>query len=188
MRTRPSAPTALVVPAVFAASLAWSNVAQAGPNDNAHTKPWTLNLGLGPNINLENGFALGKAGADFQYHFKRGDVGPALGAQSNFVFRQNLFGMEIGPIFLWDFRVFADPNAKLYLAPVVSSGYAFVTFPGVTNATAHAWYMTVGGQFKAVFKDWVGIYVRPADFEVWAGNGGATGFWSMLMGVTFNFG
>lgn len=180
---------ALLLPSALAAGLAWSSEAHAGPSDKAHDKPWTLNVGMGPSINLENAGAWGKLGADFQYHFKKGDVGPALGGQINTLFRENVLGMQFAPIFLWDFRIFADAKTKLYLAPVVSTGYAFVSFPGITGAGAgHAWFLTAGGQFKAVFKDWIGVYVRPLDFELWAGNGGATGYWSMVAGVTFNFG
>jgi hypothetical protein len=165
--------------------LSTPRTAQAKLQDNAHDKPWTLNLGTGLSVGLPYGGVAGHFSPDFQYHFFGGDVGPALGAQAHMLFASHLFGMQIGPIFLWDFRVFSDPNAKLYLAPLVSPGYAFATSSGLT---AHFFYMTFGGQFKAVFNDWIGIYVRPIDFQVLAAGGGAVGAWRLTVGVTFNFG
>ncbi len=163
-------------------------IASAGPNDNSSSRPWTLDIGLGPQINLEGGGAFGKAGLDFQYHFKGGDVGPALGAQFYMHFREAMFGFNVGPLFLWDFRVFTGGNFKLYLAPLVSAGYSFTSFGGGPNRfESHAFYADFGGQLKGVWNDRVGFFVRPLNFSVWANEGGAAGFWSLIAGLTLSF-
>jgi hypothetical protein len=161
-------------------------LAQAAPSDASSSRPWSVQVGMGPMINLESGGALGKFAPDFQYHFKGGDVGPALGGELHMHFARQLFGMNIGPMFLWDFRVYEAGNFKMYLAPLVAMGYAFTTFTPV-NATGHAFFMDFGGQLKGMFNDRVGFFIRPINFSMWAGNGGATGFWTLLAGVSISF-
>lgn len=163
-------------------------IASAGPNDNSSDRPWTLDIGVGPTINLPHGVALGKAGLDFQYHFKGGDVGPALGGQFLMHFRNQLFGFNVGPIFLWDFRVVTAGSFKLYLAPFVAAGYSLTNFTaGPVHGNSHAFFMDLGGQLKGVWNDRVGFFVRPTTFSVWAGQGGATGYYTFLTGLTLSF-
>jgi len=164
-------------------------IAAAGPNDNSSARPWTLNVGVGPSVSLSRfPVAFGRAGLDFQYHFFGGDVGPALGGQFYMHFRPATFGFNVGPIFLWDFRVAEAGNFKLYLAPLVAMGYAFTTYndSGV-HANGHAFFADFGGQLKGVWNDRIGFFVRPVNFSVWAGNGGASGYWTMLLGLTLSF-
>ena len=161
-------------------------VAHAGPSDESSGRPWSVQLGMGPMINLESGFALGKLAPDFQYHFRGGDVGPALGAELHMHFRQDIFGMNIGPMFLWDFRVYGAGSFKMYLAPLVALGYAFTSVVPA-HATGHAFFMDFGGQLKGVWNDRVGFFIRPIAFSMWAGEGGATGFWTLIAGATFSF-
>jgi len=175
-------------------------IAAAGPNDNSSSRPWTLDIGIGPMINLPSGGALGKAGLDFHYHFFGGDVGPALGGWIYTHFATGLFGFNVGPMFLWDFRVFTGGNFKLYLAPLVVAGYSFTTGGyGPYRANWHAFFMDFGGQLKGVWNDRVGFFVRPTTFSVWAPAGycggpppdrracGATGWWTLLAGLTLSF-
>jgi len=163
-------------------------IAAAGPNDNSSSRPWTLDIGMGPMVNLEGGAALGKGGLDFHYHFKGGDVGPALGGQFYMHFRDHVFGFNLGPMFLWDFRVFQGGKFKMYLAPLVALGYSLTNFHGGGfSANSHQFFMDFGGQFKGVWNDRVGFFIRPVNFSVWAGEGGATGFWTLVAGLTLSF-
>jgi hypothetical protein len=162
------------------------SVASAGPNDNSSSRPWSLQVGIGPSINLESGGAFGKAGLDFQYHFKGGDVGPALGGLFYFHFAERVFGFNVGPIFMWDFRVYSGGKFKLYLAPLIAAGYSLTTVTH-TNFVGNAFFLDLGGQLKGMVNDRVGFFVRPATFSMWAGPGGATGFWTALFGVSFSF-
>lgn len=163
-------------------------IASAGPNDNSSDRPWTLDIGLGPQINLEGGSAWGKAGLDFHYHFMGGDVGPALGAQFYMHFRDHVFGFNVGPMFLWDFRVVHSGKFKLYVAPLVALGYSLTTFnAGPVHGNVNNFFADFGGQLKGVWNDRVGFFVRPTTFSVWAGEGGATGFWSLIAGLTLSF-
>jgi hypothetical protein len=163
-------------------------VADAAPARDPNGHPWTLNVGVGPTVNLEGAGALGKLGLDFQYHFKRGDVGPALGASFYTHFRAHVFGFQLGPLFSWDFRVHRKDKLALYLAPLVGLGYSLTGYPGsYYGGTDSQFFMDFGGQFKAVFRDRVGFFVRPANFSLLAGRGGATGFWTLLTGLTISF-
>jgi hypothetical protein len=163
-------------------------LALAGPNDDSTDRPWTFDFGMGPAVNLESGYALGKAGFDVHYHFMGGDVGPALGPEFVMHFREGIFGFDFGPIFLWDFRVYAKKNAKLYLAPLVALGYSLTNFHGsYVHGNSHDFFMDFGGQFKAVWNDRAGVFVRPLNFSVVAGKGGATGFYTLLIGATVSF-
>ncbi|HET6584998.1 MAG TPA: hypothetical protein VFG69_16190 [Nannocystaceae bacterium] len=40
------------------------HVAVPGPDDDASTRPWTVDIGIGPAVNLESGYAPGKLGLD----------------------------------------------------------------------------------------------------------------------------
>ncbi len=124
---------------------------------------------------------------DFQYHFMGGDVGPALGGQVHMHFREYLFGMNIGPIFLWDFRVAQTGNFKLYLAPLVALGYGFTSVNvGPLHGSVHFFFMDFGGQLKGLWSDRVGFFVRPANFSPWARQG-STGVYTLLAGVSLAF-
>ena len=149
-------------------------------------RPWSLQLGLGPEVGLPSGGVQGRLALDFQYHFKGTDVGPALGAQTHMHFASGLFGMNIGPIFLWDFRVVAAKKFKLYVAPLVALGYHFTTIPAL-DATGHAFFMDFGAQVKGIVNDRVGFFARPANFSLIAGRGGATGAYSFVAGVALSF-
>jgi hypothetical protein len=162
-------------------------LADAAPPPRARARPWTLDAGIGPMVNLQGEGALGKLGLDVHYHFKRGDVGPALGVQFYTHFRANVFGFQLGPIFLWDFRVYRQRNLALYVAPLVALGYSLTGYPGYGGGTDSDFFMDFGGQFKAVFRDRVGFFLRPVNFSLLAGRGGATGFWTLLTGVTVSF-
>ena len=180
--------TKLPAALVFLGLAAAPAIAAAGPNDNSSDRPWTLDIGLGPTINLESGSALGKAGLDFHYHFKGGDVGPALGGQFYMHFRDSVFGFNVGPMFLWDFRVYDGGKFKMYLAPLVALGYSLTNFhAGPFHGNSHAFFMDFGGQFKGVWNDRVGFFIRPVNFSLWAGEGGATGFWTLIAGLTLSF-
>ena len=129
---------------------------------------------------------LGRLTLDFQYHFRRTDVGPALGAQTHMHFARGLFGMDLGPIFLWDFRLVATRKFKLYIAPLTALGYHFTRITDF-DATAHGSFMDFGVQLKGIVKDRVGFFVRPANFSVIAGKGGAAGAYAFVPGVALTF-
>ncbi len=153
-------------------------------------RPWTFDAGIGPMVNLERSGGLGKLGFDFHYHFNRSDVGPALGLTFYTHFREKLFGIQVGQMFLWDFRVYRDKKLAMYLAPLVALGYSLTHYVGTGGAASgndHHFFMDFGAQWKTVFKDRVGVFVRPATFSLLAGKGGATGFYTTLIGVTTSF-
>jgi hypothetical protein len=173
---------------VFLGLAAAPAIAVAGPNDNSSDRPWSLDIGLGPAVNLESGTAYGKAGLDFHYHFKGGDVGPALGGLFYMHFRDSVFGFNLGPMFLWDFRVHDGGKFKLYLAPLVALGYSLTNVHGGGyGGNSHHFFMDFGGQLKGVWNDRVGFFVRPLNFSLFAGDGGATGFWTLIGGLTLSF-
>jgi hypothetical protein len=159
---------------------------KAGAKELDVDRPWSLQLGLGPEVGLPSGGVQGKLALDFQYHFRRTDVGPALGLQTHMQFASGLFGMAVGPIFLWDFRVVATKKFKLYVAPLVALGYRFTTIPAL-DATAHGFFMDFGAQLKVVVNDRVGFFVRPANFSLVAGKGGAAGAYAFVAGVALTF-
>lgn len=163
-------------------------LAHAGPNDDSSSRPWTVDIGMGPTVNLEFPYALGKAGVDFAYHFKGGDTGPALGGLFYMHFRERTFGFNLGPMFLWDFRVHTGRKFKLYLAPLVALGYSLTNYHGGDGSdTDHHFFMDFGGQLKGVWNDRVGFFIRPLNFSLVAGEGGATGFWTLVAGITMSF-
>lgn len=161
-------------------------MAPAGAPEHDVAKPWSLQLGLGPQVTLPSGGTLGKLAFDFQNHLKRSDDGPALGMQAHMHFARGLFGMDIGPMFLWDFRVVAAKRFKLYVAPMTALGYSFTTIPAF-HATGHAFFMDFGAQVKGIVNDKVGFFVRPATFSVLAAKGGAAGAYAFVGGVSFTF-
>ncbi|MFO0637439.1 MAG: hypothetical protein U0168_31825 [Nannocystaceae bacterium] len=175
---RRSAAALVCLAAVAAPSVAW-----AGPNDNSNRRPWSLQIGAGPALDIPFDYAAAKVGVDFQYHFKKGDVGPALGGLVHTIFNCCSVSFVTGPMFLWDFRVFTSSKAKLYLAPHAAAGIG-VNF----DAGASAFFFgEIGGQFKGIFNDRVGFFVRPASFSLFAGPYGTYGFWSFFTGLALSF-
>jgi hypothetical protein len=168
------------------ASAAVPAVAHAGPSDSSSSRPTAVQIGIGPVVGIPGGGVDGRIPIDFQYHFRRGDVGPALGLQLPMNFSRGSFGMHIGPIFLWDFRVGQLGNAKLYLAPLATTGFGFSTGTH-GGGSAQFWYLTLGGQFRALWRDTVGLFVRPASFDVLVGNGFVAGAWSFTAGLALAF-
>lgn len=182
------------------ALLALPNTASAGPNDNSNDRPWALQFGIGPAVHLGprgwgwgGGPAHGRIGFDFQYHFKGGDVGPALGALAYTKFSHLRFGMNVGAIFLWDFRIFEGGNFKLYIAPLVAAGHAFWhrwyddRGRRADRWTRHWFFMDFGAQLKGVWNDRVGFFVRPTTFTLYAGPPSVHGYWSFISGLTLSF-
>ncbi len=158
--------------------------ALAGPNDNSNKRPWALQIGAGPTLDIPFGFAIGTVGVDFQYHFKRGDVGPALGGLLHTHFGVGEFGFTTGPIFMWDFRVVTSSNFKLYVAPLAAAGFGLNTYG---RGADPFFFADIGGQLKGVWNDRVGFFVRPATFSVWAGPFGGVGLWTLFGGLTLSF-
>jgi hypothetical protein len=180
--------TKLLTALVFLCFVAAPAIASAAPKRNSSSRPWTVDIGMGPAVNLESGYALGKAGLDAHYHFKGGDVGPALGGLFYMHFRDSVFGFNLGPMFLWDFRVHKGRKFKLYLAPLVALGYSLTNYHGgYAHGTTHHFFMDFGGQMKGVWRDRVGFFIRPLNFSLVAGKGGATGFWTLIAGLTMSF-
>ena len=101
-------------------------------------------------------------------------------------FSAGSFGMHLGPIFVWDFRITQIGNAKLYLAPLVTTGYGFATSTHGGGA-AHFWFLTLGSQFRVLWRDTVGLFVRPTSFDVLVGNGWAAGGYSFTAGLALAF-
>jgi hypothetical protein len=162
--------------------------ASAGPNDTSTDRPWSLQFGIGPAVHF-GGAAHGRFGFDFQYHFFGGDVGPALGAQAFTLFRARSFGMNIGPMFLWDFRIVDSGNFKLYIAPLVALGHGFWHWSHRGRRrdpwTRHYFFMDFGAQLKGMWNDRIGFFVRPANFSVWVPF--AHGYWSFISGLSLSF-
>lgn len=161
-------------------------VASAGPSDSSSSRPVAVQAGIGPVINIPGGGVSGRVPLDFHYHFRGGDVGPGLGLQLPINFSRGSIGMHIGPTFVWDFRIATAGRAKLYLGPLVSTGYGFgaATHGG---GAAHFWFLTLGPQFRALWNDGVGLFIRPASFDVLVGNGWITGNWSFTAGLAVAF-
>ena len=166
------------------------STAWAGPNDNSSDRPWSLQFGIGPSVNFGGGVH-GRSGVDFQYHFFGGDVGPALGAQAYFTFHRWHFGMNVGPIFLWDFRILEAGNFKLYIAPLIALGHAFWHRTDGRRRrdpwTRHWFFMDFGAQLKGTWNDRVGFFVRPTNFSMYAGPPSVHGYWSFISGLTLSF-
>jgi hypothetical protein len=162
-------------------SLAW-----AGPSDRSSSRPTAVQIGIGPVVGIPGGGVSGRIPLDFQYHFRGGDVGPALGMQLPLNFSRGSLGMHIGPSFVWDFRVAQVGRAKLYLGPLATTGYGFSAATHGGGA-AHFWYLTLGAQFRALWNDKVGLFIRPASFDVLVGNGWAAGGWSFTAGLALAF-
>jgi hypothetical protein len=160
-----------------------SRAALAGPNDNSASRPWSLHAGLGPVISF-GGDVMGRFSFDMAYHFKGGDVGPALGFYVPLNFDDDEVGVNVGPIFFWDFRVGQVGSAKLYLGPLVASGYGFHAEIG--DRADHFWFLHGGAQFRVLWRDRIGLFARPAGFEVWAGTI-VEGHWSFLSGLAAAF-
>jgi hypothetical protein len=172
--------------------------AQAGPNDNSASKPWSLHAGLGPVVNFRGGGLLGRFTFDMEYHFKGGDVGPALGFYAAANFNAWSGGLNIGPLFNWDFRIYEKDNVKLYIGPLAATGYGFHSGwygryggprrrgPGPAYL-AHFWFFYVSPHFRVLWNDTIGMFARFAGFEVWAGNFGATGHFSFIAGLAAAF-
>jgi hypothetical protein len=158
----------------------------AGAPANDTNRPWSVQIGLGPQVGLPAGGTQGKLVLDFQNHLKHTDDGPALGLQTHMHFASGLFGMDIGPQFLWDFRVVAAQKFRLYVAPMVALGYTFTTIPAF-DATGHAFFMDFGAQLKGVVNERVGFFVRPLSFSLLAGKGSAAGAYAFTAGVTLSF-
>jgi hypothetical protein len=174
--------------------------AHAGPNDNSASKPWSLNAGLGPAVTIPGGGLMGRFQFDMEYHFRGGDVGPALGFYVPVNFTAWSGGMNIGPVFLWDFRIYEKDNVKLYIGPIVATGYGFHSGwygrywgrgPGPAYI-AHFWFLHFGAHFRVLWNDTIGMFARPAGFDVWAGtfgprNPAALGVYSFIAGLTAAF-
>ncbi len=160
-------------------------VAHAGPNDNSASRPWSLHAGLGPVVSFGGG-VMGRLHFDMEYHFKGGDVGPALGFYIPLNFDGHHVGLNVGPVFLWDFRIAEVGSAKLYLGPLVASGYGFHAHTHGGGGAAHFWFLHAGAHFRALWRDRIGFFARPANFEVWAGSF-VTGHWSFIAGLAAAF-
>jgi hypothetical protein len=178
--------TGLAMAALVASSFALLPCsARAGPNDNSASRPWSLHLGLGPVVDFGGG-VMGRMHFDMAYHFKGGDVGPALGFYVPLNFDDDEIGPKVGPIFLWDFRIARVGSAKLYLAPVVASGYGL--HADVDDGDVdHYWFFHAGAQFRVLWRDRIGLFARPAGFEIWAGDGVLEGHWSFVSGLAAAF-
>jgi hypothetical protein len=161
-----------------------SRIAHAGPNDNSASRPWSLHAGLGPVVSFD-GDVVGRLHFDMAYHFKGGDVGPALGFYLPLNFDDDAVGPKFGPIFLWDFRIAQVGSAKLYLGPLAASGYGFYADVDAGEVD-HVWFLHVGAQFRVLWRDRIGLFARPAGFELWAGNV-VQGHWSFISGLAAAF-
>ena len=166
--------------AVIVGAAVFSQVGEA-----AASEKWSAQFGLGPKVNLEGGGVNGTLDADFQYHFRQRQDGPALGLQVPLHFDSNEVGMHIGPIFMWHFEVAKPNNIPIYVAPLVSSGFGFTAFEG--GGTIGYWFLTFGAQVKARFTEHIGAYIRPATFDVIAGPNIITGNWSSTGGLSLAF-
>ena len=170
--------------------------AQAGPNDPSADRAWSLHAGFGPVVNFRGGL-FGRGSFDMEYHFKRGDVGPALGFYGATNFTTRNAGLNVGPLFAWDFRIHETGNVKLYIGPLAATGYGFHSgwrgrFGGPGRGPggqyfAHFWFLYVTPHFRVLWNDRIGMFARPAGFEVWAGNFGATGHFSFMAGLAAAF-
>jgi hypothetical protein len=161
-------------------------VAFAGPSDSSSSRPVAVQVGVGPVINIPGGGVSGRVPLDFHYHFRGGDVGPGLGLQLPINFSPGSIGMHIGPTFVWDFRIATAGRAKLYLGPLVSTGYGFSAATHGGGA-GHFWFLTLGPQFRALWNDGVGLFIRPASFDMLVGPGWITGNWSFTAGLAVAF-
>ena len=171
----------------FAPSPGEADVTSA-PSSNAPTAvKFTLNAGIGPTVGFGGG-ALGRLAFDGQYRLFGSDAGPAIGGMIHLLFGQNTFGMQLGPIFMWEFFL-ADPGGiRIYVGPVAATGYGFqhVSVNGFSG-TANYWYLNLGAQGRAMFNDRFGAFIRPLNFDITAGQGGAGGSWSLILGGSMDF-
>lgn len=161
-------------------------LAHAGPSDPSSARKVALQLGLGPAVGIPGGGLFGRAPLDVEFHLRGGDVGPAIGAWAPMHFGPGSFGMNLGPVLLWDFRLGQVGAAKLYVAPLAATGYGF-TAGTHGHGAAHFWFLTLGAQLRALWNDKIGLFVRPANFDLWVGNGWAAGNWSATLGLALAF-
>ncbi|MGB1698899.1 MAG: hypothetical protein ACPHRO_03020 [Nannocystaceae bacterium] len=149
---------------------------------------WTINGGLGPDVWFRGPVTTGRLAFDGQYRIFGSDAGPAVGPMLHFNFRQRTFGLQLGAIFMWEMFL-ADPkDIRIYVGPLAATGYGMMSsrFGGVT-AVRNYWFLTLGGQARAMFNEKFGAFVRPINFDITAGNGGAMGAWSFIAGVSLDF-
>ena len=73
-------------------------------------------------------------------------------------------------------------------SPVAATGYGFqhVSVNGFSG-TANYWYLNLGAQGRAMFNDRFGAFIRPLNFDITAGQGGAGGSWSLILGGSMDF-
>lgn len=160
--------------------------ARAAPRGGGGGRPASFQLGLGPAVGIPGGGVFGRLPIDFQYHLRGGAVGPAIGMQAPLHFSAGSVGMNLGPMFLWDFSVGPAGAARLYLGPLAATGYGF-TAATHGHGAAHFWFLTLGAQFKALWGGKVGLFVRPASFDLWVGNGWAGGNYTATAGLAVAF-
>ena len=155
-------------------------------SDAPATVRWTLNGGLGPTVGF-NGVAFGRLIMDGQYRLFGADVGPAVGPMLHVLFGKNRSGLQLGPSFLWELFL-ADPkDIRIYVGPFIATGYGMERYDSVIVSFRHYWFLTLGGQARAMFNDRFGAFVRPLNFDISAGTGGARGAWSFAAGVSVDF-
>jgi len=172
--------------------------AQDEPADEQPTEPalpvseapstirWTAQGGMGPTVGF-NGTAFGRLIMDGQYRLFGADVGPAVGPMLHVLFGRNRSGLQLGPIFVWELFL-ADPNnIRIYVGPLIATGYGMERYDDVIVTFRHYWYLTLGGQARAMFNDRIGAFVRPINFDISAGTGGAQAAWSFAAGVSLDF-
>ena len=149
----------------------------------------SLNLGIGPNVVLDadTPFPTGRIALDGLYRLQRADAGPAVGLMAHMLFRGRYFGLQLGPIASWDLYLTEVEGIRIYVGPIVGTGYNLTTVDtDFGSVTGHAWFLHLGGQARAMFNEKWGAFVRPVSFDVVANDAGAYGHWSWTLGVSYD--
>ena len=107
--------------------------------------------------------------------------GPAIGAMLAETFGFGAFLLQVGPKFWWDIPI---TDAAIYITPQAELGYAGA-FGG--GASAHFFNWEFGLEGRIILGDRGLLIFRPIGFDFFAGGGGFTVAYDLMLGggVTF---
>jgi hypothetical protein len=161
------------------------------------TRPFVVNLGLGPSIGVvgcneddcdtASSFNQFKLTQDFGYHFWEGGEGPALGFSIEEAFGDHLLRIEPGVKFWWDIQ--PSDTLGLYIAPFVKIGYAYLEYDlgPFGSISDNAFNAQAGVALHLALADRAQLLLRPVAFDMLANDDGMAVTYDITAGggVTF---
>jgi hypothetical protein len=104
----------------------------------------------------------------FGYHFFGNAEGPALALELQESFGDDAFTFQVGPKFLWDFRLVN--GLGLYLAPTLLLGYMHVSptedLPAGLDVAANGLSIRIGLEVKLILADRALLFFRPINLDI----------------------